>query len=56
MKKMIIGSAQFGTNYGISNLGNGLEVTKIKSILKLAKKIKLNLLILQFLMDKVRRS
>lgn len=38
MKKMIIGSAQFGTNYGISNLGNGLEVTKIKSILKLAKK------------------
>ena len=36
MKKIIIGSAQFGLNYGINNLGHSVKISKIKSILKLA--------------------
>ena len=38
MNKLIIGTAQFGSNYGISNKGNIIDLTEAKKILLESKK------------------
>ena len=44
MSKFILGTAQFGKDYGISNLENRTAAKKINQIIKLCKKNKINII------------
>ena len=47
--KLCLGTAQFGSNYGISNK-NGIEIKYISKILKFCRAKKINFMILQIVM------
>ena len=43
MTKLVLGSVQFGINYGISNQKGKTNFSEVKEILNFAKKSKINL-------------